>query len=213
MIKKETKKEKISKLNLIFSDVEVPLTEEILEEAHKLKFYETLKNVNPANLDILARYETLKVYSKSKPPKKVKVKGNSWIEISNEDDKKSFQHIVHVLCRYYDLKPPASYPTDAHKFRQDIVKATAENLKVYTKKFGVYEFLVVCEVRYPENEGNTVIDSWIHIDGIVQEREVCKERGTLNHPVFKIVSLSDIFGRGTPVTEATTSILKSLTKD
>ena len=77
MIKKETKKEKISKLNLIFSDVEVPLTEEILEEAHKLKFYETLKNVNPANLDILARYETLKVYSKSKPPKKVKVKAEA----------------------------------------------------------------------------------------------------------------------------------------
>jgi|JI10StandDraft_1071094.scaffolds.fasta_scaffold245774_1 hypothetical protein len=36
------------------------------------------------------------------------------------------------------------------------------------------------------------MDSWIHVDGISQERILMKEKGILKHPVFNIISLQDI---------------------
>lgn len=212
MTKKLTKKERVKSLFLFFADVAKPLTEEILEEAHELKFYKTLKDVNPANLDVLARYEALKVYSASKTPVKVKVKKGSWREVINEEDKKSFQHIVHTLCRYYDLMPPVNHPSDAHKFRMDIVNSLPENFKVYLKPFGEVEYLIVCEIHYPEKNAN-ILDSWIHVDGIVQEREFQKEKGNLTHPTFNIVCITDFIPRTVPVTKVSAKLAEKIAED
>ena len=67
------------------------------------------------------------------------------------------------------------------------------NLRIFLKKFGVYEFLIVVEITQPTQEELSLfplstkkMDSWIHIDGVSQERVYMKEKGRLEHPVFKI---------------------------
>lgn len=113
---------------------------------------------------------------------------NEWRELVEK--KEDFKHIVHILNRYYDLCPSASHPSPAHLFRQDIVSSELSNLKIFLRKFGSFEFLVVVEIT---TEQGKRMDSWIHIDGIAQERIILKEKGKLDHPVFKITSLDDLF--------------------
>ena len=124
--------------------------------------------------------------NKSKPKKTKKKTG--WYELTSS--KEDFQNIVRVLNRYYDLFPSANHPTPAHVFREDIVQSTVENLRVFLKKFGTYEFLIVVEIS---NEKGARMDSWIHIDGVSQERVTMTEKGNLEHPVFRIVCLEDLF--------------------
>ena len=57
-----------------------------------------------------------------------------------------------------------------------------DKLHIYLKKFGSFG-----------SEESKRMDSWIHIDGIAQERIFMKEKGKLEHPVFKITSLDDLF--------------------
>lgn len=120
-------------------------------------------------------------------PKKTKKK-TGWYELTSA--KEDFQNIVRILNRYYNLFPAANHPTPAHKFREDIVQSVIENLRVFLKKFGTYEFLIVVEISSPQGKR---MDSWIHIDGVSQERVTMTEKGNLEHPVFRIVCLEDLF--------------------
>lgn len=121
---------------------------------------------------------------------------NEWRELVEK--KEDFKHIVHILNRYYDLCPSASHPSPAHLFREELVRTENESLRIFMKKFGRFEMLVVVEIH---TEQGKKMDSWIHIDGISQEREMMAERGKTDHPVFKIVSMLDIFGRSTKKVE------------
>ncbi len=121
--------------------------------------------------------------------KKTKSKSKSaWFELIQQ--KEDFKNIVSILNRYYDLQASANHPSLAHLFRQEIVKSETANLRIFLKKFGSFEFLVVVEIS---SDSGKKMDSWIHIDGITQERIHLKQKGKLEHPVFRITSLEDLF--------------------
>jgi|JI9StandDraft_2_1071091.scaffolds.fasta_scaffold40571_3 hypothetical protein len=125
--------------------------------------------------------------------KKSRKKNNSyWFELMQE--KEEFKRIVSILNRFYNLQPSAKHPTPAHVFREEIVLAEVDKLRIFLKKFGSFEFLVVVEIA---TELGKKMDSWIHIDGIAQERLIMKEKGKLDHPVFKITSLDDLYQKYT----------------
>lgn len=129
--------------------------------------------------------------------KKSKKKNSSlWYELMGE--KEEFKRIVAILNRFYNLQPSSNHPTPAHIFREEIVFAEADKLRIFLKKFGRYEFLVVVEIK---TELGKKMDSWIHIDGIAQERLIMKEKGKLDHPVFKITSLNDLYQNYTEILE------------
>jgi hypothetical protein len=95
------------------------------------------------------------------------------------------QKIVKVLNRYYNSFNKEK--SVSQSFRELVEQSQPENLKIEVRKFGNYEYLISAEIV---NRGK---DSWIHMDGISQERDELRKREILNHPVFSIVSLGDIF--------------------
>ena len=126
--------------------------------------------------------------TKVKEKKSRKRKNSYWFELMQE--KKEFKKIVSILNRFYNLQSSANHPTPAHIFREEVVLADVDKLRIFLKKFGSFEFLVVVEIA---TELGKKMDSWIHIDGIAQERLIMKEKGKLDHPVFKIISLDDLY--------------------
>ncbi|PNV72591.1 LIC_13246 family protein [Leptospira inadai] len=110
-----------------------------------------------------------------------------WMKL--EKDKVAFLKIVKTLNRYYDsLKGPEKInPTS---FRKRLTESDPDIAEIFFKKFGKYEFLVFARIS---SEGKSEFDSWIHIDGIRQEREELSGQNVTDHPVFSIRCLSDIY--------------------
>lgn len=118
-------------------------------------------------------------------------KKNQWLELTQKEDKESFKHIVLILQRYYKMNPIIDTKNSiAFNFREEIVRTDIEALRIFLKKFGEYEFLVVVEIKKVDVKDT---DSWIHVDGITQERIICKQKGIKEHPVFRIKSLADLY--------------------
>ena len=109
-----------------------------------------------------------------------KVEKETWKEIKNETDKKEFQAIIHILNRYYALSGMKN------EFREKLVLANSESFTVKIKSLMGNSFSVLVEL-------NNVLETWIHLDGIVEERKTMTEKGNLEHPVFKIVCLTDLY--------------------
>jgi hypothetical protein len=95
------------------------------------------------------------------------------------------QKIIRVLNRYYNSFNKEK--SVSQSFRELVEQSKPENLKVEVRKFGNYEYLISAEIV---NRGK---DSWIHMDGISEERKTFIAKGITEHPVFKIVCLEDIF--------------------
>lgn len=91
-----------------------------------------------------------------------------------------FIRILNVLNRYYELQKDKKI--NGIEFRKKIVESNGEGLKIYLKKFKEYGFMVHVKLLDEQN-------SWIHIDGIAEERKQVKH----NHPILEIDCLSDIF--------------------
>lgn len=102
-----------------------------------------------------------------------------------------FQNILRILNRYYDAFSQDKNKSDTQKFREEISYLPGINLECYVKKFGKYEYLVYCEIR--ENLERVKSDTWIHIDGIAEERDLLKEKDIINHPVNNIYCMKDIY--------------------
>ena len=97
-----------------------------------------------------------------------------------------FQEILGILNRYYNTIND-NKKSETQKNRDRIEKENSENVILRVRKFGNYEYLIDAEIK------NVLRDTWIHLDGIAEERNLLKDRGITNHPVFNIVSLGDIF--------------------
>ncbi|MCB1193465.1 MAG: hypothetical protein H7A23_17890 [Leptospiraceae bacterium] len=104
--------------------------------------------------------------------------------------KEDFLHIINVLNRYYDMYPPKNHPSDSHRFREDLTKTPVNSIRIFLKKFGDYEFLISAEILESDSKR---MDSWIHVDGIKQERHDLENKGVYDHPVFEIVCLTDLY--------------------
>lgn len=136
--------------------------------------------------------------SKKKPAKKIskdtrKVKIEKLVEkevreITSLDDKKELQKIVSILNRYYGIKTPET------EKREKLVLTSPEKIKIRLKKFGENQFFVDCIILADKKKDFVKCD-WLHVDAIVEERKIMTEKEKLDHPVFKIVCLSDLWDR------------------
>lgn len=116
-----------------------------------------------------------------------------------------FQNILRILNRYYDAFSQDKIKTETQKFREEISILSIERLDLYVKKFGKYEYLIYCEVR--ENLERLKSDTWIHIDGIAEERDVFIEKDNSTHPVFNIFCMKDIYETCTEETNEVTMVV------
>ena len=121
---------------------------------------------------------TVKTVKTVKTAKAVK---ENWKEIKNETDKKEFQKIIHILNRYYSLNNGAK-----NEFREKLVLSNSQSFTVKLKSMEGNAFSVLVEM-------DNVLETWIHLDGIVEERKIMTEKANLDHPVFKIVCLTDLY--------------------
>ncbi|MCX7997673.1 MAG: hypothetical protein N3A69_01815 [Leptospiraceae bacterium] len=110
----------------------------------------------------------------------------TWKEL--KEKKTEFQKILSVLNRFYHHSQENL--TDSQRFREKVVMSNEENLRIFLQKFGKYEFYIIAKVL---EEGSWIQDSWIHVDGIQEERDRMKRKGVINHPVFKITCLTDLY--------------------
>lgn len=109
-----------------------------------------------------------------------------WKELKKKKDE--FQKILAVLNRYYHRS--GEELTQSQLFREKVASANKENIRIFLQKFGKYEYLILVKI-FEQEEWRE--DSWIHVDGIQEEREQLKRRGLLNHPVFSITCLTDLY--------------------
>ena len=126
----------------------------------------------------------MKKIAKTKTPVKTantKTAKETWKEIKNETDKKEFQKIVNILNRYYTIAEGKE-----NEFRKKLVLEKPENFTVKLKLTEGNSFYVLVEL-------DKVLETWVHIDGIFDERKIMTEKGNFEHPVFKIVCLTDLY--------------------
>lgn len=96
---------------------------------------------------------------------------------------KKFQEILRILNQYYNtINYNNKSQTQVNRDR--IEKENPENVILKVRKFGSYEYLIDAEIK------NVVRDTWIHFDGIAEERKLIKDS---THPIFKIECLEDIY--------------------
>jgi hypothetical protein len=104
----------------------------------------------------------------------------------NQVQIEKLQEIIRILNQYYNSFN-GKEKSVSQTFREYVEKESFENLKIVVRKINNYEYIISAEILHRGK------DSWIHIDGITEERNLLKDRGITNHPVFNIVSLGDIF--------------------
>lgn len=109
------------------------------------------------------------------------------MKVFNEDQKTKFIEILRILVRYYEMVQDSNQMKD-FQFRKELVEMPIDSFQIEVKKIGDYEFNVKVIV------GDKVVE-WVHIDGIMEERNRLKESNNLDHPVFRIVCLTDIYNQ------------------
>ena len=140
-----------------------------------MEFKSVLEQPKSKKRIVKASKDTRKV--KGEKVSKEKKERENWKEIKNETDKKEFQEILSILNRYYGQK---------NEFREKLVLANPESFSVKLKSKGGNAFSVLVEL-------DKVLEIWTHLDGIVEERKTRSKKGNLNHPVFTIVCLTDLY--------------------
>ena len=123
----------------------------------------------------------LKAYTKKKQKKE-------WKELKVK--KNEFQQIVSILNKFYSRNMEEPEKSESFLFREEFTKASEENIKIYFQKFGNYEFLVTAEIL---SEKGSKKETWIHIDGIQEEREELLRAGKQNHPIFQLTCVTDLY--------------------
>jgi hypothetical protein len=111
-----------------------------------------------------------------------------WHEITT--GKKQFQDILKTMISYYEYNSNEIVESPTHLFRKKITELNPNQIRVYVKRYSDYEYLI-----YTESNASKSSESgyWIHIDGIRKEKEDLLIQGVTNHPVFQIISMSDLY--------------------
>ncbi len=121
------------------------------------------------------------------------MKKKTWLEIK---DIIGLKEILSTLNTYYNMHRSSSSPSEAHKFREKLVLTSNRRIKIYAKKFGDYEYLIVAVLKFKKEE---LTDTWIHIDGIAQARDSYSKMGNTKHEVFSIICMKDLYDKGKAV--------------
>jgi len=107
----------------------------------------------------------------------------NWREL--KERKEEFLHIVRVLENY-----ASAVGLKTSKFRKALSEVREEELcRIYFKQIGKYEYEVKAHLKLED----WLEDNWIHIDGIQEERDRFEEIGKVDHPVFGLTNLSDLY--------------------
>lgn len=112
-----------------------------------------------------------------------------WKELTSRKDE--FLHILRILNHYYEMRGQTR--NDLYSFRQKLVESPPDSITIYLAKIGPYEYFV----RGSLERNFEASESWIHIDGIAEERDKFRDLGNLEHPVFSITCLGDLFESAT----------------
>ena len=110
-----------------------------------------------------------------------------WKELKNR--KGDFVEIIKILNRFYCLSP-GEEKSPSVNFREEICESKLNDLSIFIQKFGDYEFLIKVIISKGKSDKQ---DSWIHIDGIQQEREELLRSGIKEHPVFQLICITDLY--------------------
>ncbi|MCW7494585.1 hypothetical protein ND861_18010 [Leptospira sp. 2 VSF19] len=114
-----------------------------------------------------------------------------WRELVTKKDE--FLHILRILNHYYEMRGETKSKQFA--FRSHLANSPPESVQIFFSRLGPFEYQVACRIL-PKEE----IETWIHIDGIAEERERLKQIGNTEHPVFSLVCLGDLFALSEPST-------------
>ncbi|MCG6140564.1 hypothetical protein EHR01_09800 [Leptospira mtsangambouensis] len=114
-----------------------------------------------------------------------------WRELVTK--KEEFLHILRILNHYYEMRGETK--SKQYAFRRHLADSSPESVQIFFSKLGPFEYQVACRVL-PEEQ----VETWIHIDGIAEERERLKQIGNTEHPVFSLVCLGDLFALTLPST-------------
>ncbi|MCZ8239180.1 MAG: hypothetical protein O9346_14460 [Leptospiraceae bacterium] len=120
-------------------------------------------------------------------------KEEKWKELVER--KSDFQHILRVLNRYYENRESSAQLGQSHFFRKRLTEESENNFKIFIKKFGNYEYLIHAEIHAAKQSMEK--ETWIHIDGISEEREQLEKQGITEHPLFSIIGVGDLFQEST----------------
>lgn len=114
-----------------------------------------------------------------------------WRELVTK--KEEFLHILRILNHYYEMRGETK--SKQYAFRRHLADSSPESVQIFFSRLGPFEYQVACRVL-PEDQ----VETWIHIDGIAEERERLKQIGNTEHPVFSLVCLGDLFALTLPST-------------
>lgn len=113
---------------------------------------------------------------------------------SEEKDIKDFLGILKVTQKFYSMYPSSNHPSPAFLNREELL--VADPLNIHLEVFRLTESYQYAVKAYDKSkrEFDENICTWIHIDGIQQERDDYSKNNP-THPVFSIINLTDIFNR------------------
>ncbi|TGM04707.1 hypothetical protein EHQ86_10940 [Leptospira yasudae] len=120
---------------------------------------------------------------------KSKDKEEGWKELSKEGVTQ-FKTILGAIIRYQSLLLSENTIGSPWDFKRDLLKA--KECRIYVKATeDKHVFQIYAEIIEGENVRRS---EFVFTDGITEAREVFESQGRLGHPVFSILSMSDIFG-------------------
>ncbi|EOQ90239.1 hypothetical protein LEP1GSC202_0518 [Leptospira yanagawae serovar Saopaulo str. Sao Paulo = ATCC 700523] len=112
-----------------------------------------------------------------------------WRELVNK--KEEFLHILRILNHYYEMRGETK--SKQFGFRRQLADSDPNRVQIFFAKIGNFEYQVACRILPNEDT-----ETWIHIDGIAEERERLLTIGNTEHPVFSLVCLGDLFKIAVP---------------
>lgn len=123
-----------------------------------------------------------------------------WVEILTDTGKEAFLNIQTILHKYYQVDQHLKARNneqdtygllyDHEKFIARFITLPIETMRIFLKWTYGYEYRVVVKIKF---KNKVIRKSWIHLDGIAEERKLHGARGNFTHPVFEIPCASDIF--------------------
>ncbi|WP_036096573.1 LIC_13246 family protein [Leptospira weilii] len=114
-----------------------------------------------------------------------------WKEIDSVG-KIKLNEILRVLNNFYDSM--VKNKTRDFKF----LLPQAQNTKIYLQKLDDFSYFVFAEIIEPES---TMRDNWMHIDGIKEEQVHFTSLGILDHPIFDIPCLTEVYDNHSKVVD------------
>ncbi|EMY13575.1 hypothetical protein LEP1GSC043_2752 [Leptospira weilii str. Ecochallenge] len=120
---------------------------------------------------------------------KPKDKEEGWKELTQEGVTQ-FKTILSAIEKFQSFalrsESTEGSPWD---FKRDLLKA--KECRIYVKATDdKHVFLIYAEIIEEEKVRR---ENWIHIDGIQEARDVFEIQGLINHPVYEIIALSDLY--------------------